>query len=242
VLPPLSACLALLAVAAPPAHRAEPPRSEAPREPARSPERGVLLDEVVAVVRPPSGPSRVVTLSRLAEEARVALVSRGATGAAEGPLDAEALRAALEWVIDQMLLFEEAVRLQVFEPGRAESLAELERFQRRFESPAAYRAFLERLDASEEELLATLRRTLRVQRYLDSRVSLAARVREPEIDAWLRENAAQLGAADAEAARAAVRARLGQEKVEAEVRALLSDLRARSEIHVLDDLRGGSGG
>lgn len=136
------------------------------------PARGqpALVEEVVAVVRGPGAPkARIVTLTRLEEEARIALVSRGAIGAAVAPLDRAALRAALVWLVDQTLLGDEAARLQVFEVEQADLDAEVQRFRERFARPADYRAFLDRFELSEEELARVLRRTLRVQRYVESR-------------------------------------------------------------------------
>ena len=94
------------------------------------PARGqpALVEEVVAVVRGPGAPkARIVTLTRLEEEARIALVSRGAIGAAVAPLDRAALRAALVWLVDQTLLGDEAARLQVFEVEQADLDAEVQR-------------------------------------------------------------------------------------------------------------------
>jgi len=96
-------------------------------------------------------------------------VSRGAIGAAVAPLDRAALRAALVWLVDQTLLGDEAARLQVFEVEQADLDAEVQRFRERFARPADYRAFLDRFELSEEELARVLRRTLRVQRYVESR-------------------------------------------------------------------------
>src|SRR5512144_3294745 len=73
-----------------------------------------IVEQVVAVVRTPASTQpRVITLTRLEEETRIALISRGATGAADAELDAPALRAGLEWLVDQTLLLEEVIRLQV---------------------------------------------------------------------------------------------------------------------------------
>lgn len=200
--------------------------------PGRDPQ---IVEQVVAVLRTPSSTQpRVVTLTRLEEEARIALVSRGATEAGERPLDGPALRAGLEWLIDQMLLHDEVVRLQVFEVDRAEVLEELRRFQGRFPSLAGYRAFLGRCDLTEEELLVVLRRMLRVQRYVESRVSGAARVKESEVDRALAERGAGGPADDPAALRAAVRARLLEEGTRREVKALLADLRGRAEVRVLE--------
>jgi muconolactone delta-isomerase len=194
---------------------------------------GRVLDEVVAVVRSPSGETRLVTLSKLREEARVALVSRGAPDAAVAPLDGPALEAALEWIVDQILIADEVNRLRVFEVDRAEVLAELKRFRERFRRPEDYRAFLEASEITEEELMAVLRRMLRVQRYLDNRVMRTSRVPESEARAYYQEHRKDFDGLEYERAREAVRAHLIEERVKAEVKSVLADLRGRSEIRVL---------
>ena len=208
---------------------------------AEEPAAGRIVEQVVAVVRTPSSTQpRVITLTRLQEEARIALVSRGAVAAATEDLDRAALRAGLEWLIDQTLLLDEVVRLQVFEVDRAEALEELRRFQARFPTPAAYRAFLARWDVTEEELLVVLRRTLRVQRYVDSRVSGASRVPDADVDRALRERGSELPG-DRAAQRAAARALLAGERTRREVKALVADLRARATVRVLDPFAPGGG-
>jgi hypothetical protein len=200
---------------------------------------GRIVEEVVAVVRsPPSAPPRIVTRTKLVEEARIALVSRGATAAATGPLDRAALRAALEWLLDQMLLADEAAKLRLDEASLDEVAAALGRFQGRFGSSAEYHRFLEASELTEEELLSSLARMVRVQRYVESRVGRAARVADDEVDRWLRER----GAASAPAAtREAARAQIAEERATAQVRELLSELRSRADIRILGSLREGEG-
>jgi hypothetical protein len=201
---------------------------------------GRVIEEVVAVVRnPASAPPRVVTLTKLTEEARVALVSRGATGAAIGSLDREALRAALDWLLDQMLLADDAARLRIDEVPHEQVLAELRRFAARFASAAEYQRFLAASELTEEELLVTLARTVRVQRYLDSRIGRAARVDEAEVDRWLAEHgAARSGAAGI---RDAARAEIAEERARVQVRELVAELRARADVRILERLRPGAG-
>jgi hypothetical protein len=192
---------------------------------------GEDLERVVAVVRSPGASEpNVITLTDVEEEARIALVSRGALLAAAQPLDGPALRAGLEWLVDQLLLNEEASRLQVFAIERAEGLAELARFRARFVRPADYQAFLARCDLSEPELEAVLRRMLRVSRYLESRVSQAAHVADGDVTAWLEKNEA--GSRDREAARV----HLAKERMEEEAKALVRDLRSRAQVRVFEDL------
>jgi len=209
---------------------------------AASPPPGArVVEEIVAVVRnPASAPPRVVTLTKLTEEARIALVSRGASAAATGPLDAEALRAALDWLLDQMLLADDAARLRVDDVPREDVLGELRRFRAQLGSPQDYARFLQESDLTEDELLATLARMVRVQRYVASRVGRAARVPDDEVDRWLRER----GAATAPGpAREAARAQLADERTRTQVKELLADLRSRADIRIVSPPRdGGEGG
>jgi hypothetical protein len=220
----LAAALALALSASPTPAPAASPR----------PEEGRVVDEIVAVVRnPASSPPRVVTLTKLTEEARIALVSRGATEAATGPLDRAALRAALEWLVDQMLVADEASKLRIDEVDREAVAAELRRFQARFPSFAAYERFLDQGELTEDELVATLARMIRVERYVQSRVGRAARVGDDEVDRWLRVRGASGAAAPV---RDAARSQLAEERAQAQVRELLSELRGRADVRVVGQL------
>ena len=201
---------------------------------------GRVVEEIVAVIRnPPGAPPRTVTLTKLTEEARVALVSRGATGAATGPLDREALGAALEWLIDQMLVADEAARLRIDEVQRGDVLDELRRFRGRFAGPAQYARFLAASELTEDELLVTLARMVRVQRYVESRVGRAARVADDDVDRWLRDRGTPDGAGPA---RDAARAQLAEERARAQVKDLLAELRSHAEVRILEPFRSARAG
>jgi hypothetical protein len=208
---------------------------------APEPGDGRIVEEIVAVVRnPATAPPRIVTLTKLTEEARVALVSRGATAAASGPLDAEALRAALEWLLAEILVADDAERLRVYEIPREEVLAELGRFRARFAARGEYERFLAGNELSEEELLVVLTRNLRVRRYLESRAGRAARVDDRDVERWLEAR----GAAGASGpVRDAARAELVEERTRTQVRELVEELRSRADVRVLGTLSvaGGEG-
>jgi len=199
-----------------------------------------VVEQIVAVVRNPAGsPPRPITLTRLVEEARVALVGQGATDAANAPLDPPALRAALRWLVDQWLVSEEAARLGVDELSRDELEAAVRRFRERFAEPAAFQRFLAAADLAEEELAVILARGLKVEHYLEGRVGRAARVGDEEL---ARALASAGPSADAPGAREALRARLRDEKAAAQVRQILVDLRGRADVRVLaPELAGGAG-
>ena len=198
-------------------------------EPASGP--GRIVEAMVATVQASSiRPVRPITLTRLREEARVALVARGATEAAFGPLDGQALTAALEWLIDQTLVAEEADRLLVAEVGREEAVLELLRFRSRFASQAEYARFLSLNDLADDELLVTLSRSLRVQRFVEGRVGQSVRVGEAEIDEYLRARGVGTGASPA---RDEVRAHLSELRLAGEVKKIVGELRARATVRIL---------
>jgi hypothetical protein len=192
----------------------------------------VLVEEVVAELRnPPDAPPRAILLSRLTVEARIAMVARGAVEAAFRPIDREALRATLDWLLDQTLLADDAARLQLAEVTREQAAAELGRFQQRFPDRAAYARFLSDAELSDEEVAAVLARMLRVDRYLESRAGRGSFVADADVDDYVREHRLT---ADTRASREAVRSRMGEERVEAAVKDLLAELRARAEVRILD--------
>jgi hypothetical protein len=197
---------------------------------AATPAEGTLVERIVAVVRnPASAAPRPLSYTKLVEEARVALVGQGALEAAFAPLDQAALKAALRWLVDQWLVADEAARLQVDEVAHEDVVAAVRRFRERFQDRSAFERFLDSVDSSEEELSVTLARGLKVQRYLESRVGRMARIGDDELAKAL----AALPPAEGPPAREAVRARLAEEKAQAQVRQLLADLRARADVRVL---------
>lgn len=201
--------------------------------PAVAPPAGAtVVEEVVAVVRnPPGAAARPITLSRLTEEARIVLVSRGGAEAAFRPIDDRALAATLAWLVDQTLLSDEAARLQLAEVGRDQAAAELRRFQSRFADPGAWSRFLASTGLTEDEVSAVLARMLRVDRYLETRLGKGGAVDDLEVAAYARERGLQ---AESRATREAVRARLGELKLEAALKDLLADLRSRADVRILE--------
>lgn len=202
---------------------------------AQTPAGGRVVDEVVAVVATRGQEARIVTLSRVAEQGRIALVSRGGVDAAFAPLDGAVLKASLDWYVDQLLLHDEAARLQVFEVEPGEARAELDRFRAAFRSPRDFAAFLAAIDATEEELSATLRRMLRVRRYLESRLG-RLRPSSADVEAWYRAHAADYGGRPLADVQDEIRARLVAARADAETRGMLADLRSRADIRILVDL------
>ncbi len=192
-----------------------------------------LVEQVVAVVRNPAGaPPRAVTLTKLVEETRVALVARGAVEAAFRPLDAEALRAGLEWLLDETLVADEAARLRVDDVAPEALAAAARAFQARFPDATTYHRFLETSELGEEDVVTALARGIRVERYLETRVGSGARVADEEVERHLRARGE--GGPSSDGAVDAARAELERSRARAQARELLRELRSRADVRILD--------
>jgi hypothetical protein len=201
-----------------------------------------ILDRVVAVVQPSADQGaraqragierKIFTLSELELETRVVLIQRGGIQAATAPLDEEALRSALDYAIGQYLLTVEADKLQAFTLPEEEQLKALQRFVARFDSLAAFQAFLQRNEADEQQLVAILARGLRADRILDSKVRLRAQVSELEVKRYFDENAGQLQGSFSDV-RSMVREKLFRERYAKLAIAEVQRLRAAADIRLV---------
>ncbi len=193
---------------------------------ARAAERH-LVDEVVAVVDAHS-----ITLSEIEAETRVRLVAAKGASVAFAPVDRRILAASLRRTIEERVVLSEVQRLKLFdlEPAEVESL--VAGLRSKFASAADYEAFTRSLELTDEEIAAVLARELRVARYLDNRLKLAAQVRDSELQEAAR--AQKLSAREREA----LREQLGQQKYQRLLAELLVDLRRRATVRVIDALDG----
>ena len=154
--------------------------------PSGAPDDGVI-DRAVALVA-----GRVITLSELEFEARVALIDRGGLEAANAPLDNQALRSALELALGERLETAAADKLQTFQLEDGEIEAAVRKFKSKFASNAELASFLARHEADESQLAAVLARRLRAEKILDSKISLRARVSDAEIRRFYDEHRSEL--------------------------------------------------
>ncbi|HUJ25718.1 MAG TPA: hypothetical protein VLW85_06855 [Myxococcales bacterium] len=188
-----------------------------------------LVDEVVAVVETHS-----ITLSELAAETRVRLVSSQGPAAASAQLDRRILAASLRKTVEERVVLAEVERLKLFDLERSEVEALVARFRARFAGEAEYEGFLRSIELTEDEVGSILARELRVGRYLDNRLQLAAKLRDSEL-----AEAAQ-GRNLTASERELLRARLSQEKYQRLLSELLAELRKRATVRILDPLDSGS--
>ena len=193
--------------------------------PARAESERQLLDEVVAVVE-----AHAITLSELAAETRVKMVEAQGPAAADAALDRRLLSASLRRIIEERVVLGEVERLKLFDLERSEVDNLLARLRARFTSLQKYEAFTRLVELTDDEIGAILARELRVARYLDNRLKLAAELRESELD-----EAAE-GRKLHKAERELLRQRLQKEKYLRLLAELLQELRKRADVRVLDPL------
>lgn len=142
-----------------------------------------VLDRSVAMVN-----GQVMTWSELDFEARVLLIYAGGTEAASAPLDMPVLRDSLEELITHRLLAGEAEQLGAYPLDDGELEAALRRFKGRFQTQAAWQAFLDRHETDETGVTTTLGRFLRAQHVLDGKLRLKSQVSEAEAKRWVEEH------------------------------------------------------
>lgn len=204
----------------------------------------LVLDRVVAVFSSAGekGKRTVLTLSDLEVEARLAFLARGGTEAAAQRLPQEALDGFLDWLIAELLLLEEAEQLHLDTLDPPEVEAAVQALRDRFETEESYTAFLRRHEITEGEVIRVVRRRLVVGRYLDSRIRLAGRITEAEVEAAWNGRKGELGGMALKEARLPLRAQLEKEQRERIVSVLVAELRSRAGVRILQgvgDERGG---
>ncbi len=205
---------------------AEPAAAPAQPSGAESELRGArLIDSVVAIVG-----RRVITLSQLEAEARVALAEHGSVEAAAQPLADGVLRSTLDYVISEDLVEEEAARLGVFPVGTGDCLAAEETLAGRFASRQAFEAFLARFDIDPERLTSILRRGLRSSRYLQNRLRLQTEVTDRDVGALLARAVHDPALPQAPSL---ARAYLQRQRYQALAAKLVQDLRARAGVRII---------
>jgi len=188
-----------------------------------------LIDEVVAVVD-----ARSITLSELIAETRIRLAAAQGPAASSAQLDRRILAASLRKTVEERVVLSEIERLKLFDLERSEVDLLVAKLRARFASAADYETFTRGIELTEEEIAAVLARELRVSRYLDNRLKLAAQLRDSEL-----EDVAH-GRKLTAAQRTLLHDRLAQEKYQRLLSELLGSLRERSTVRILDPLDDGA--
>ena len=183
--------------------------------------RAELIDRVVASVN-----NDVITLSEL----RQAVAFNRAMGGTGTGRQME--RETLEGLINRSLLLQEAGRIHLVEVSEADVAAEQERLRGRFGTDDAYRAFLAGTGLTEAQLERMLGERLLVERFVQKKIGLFARVSHDEAQSYYAEHAAEFRGLRFTEVQAQITALLSEQKTEQQLTQYLADLRARADIRV----------
>lgn len=140
--------------------------------------RAELIDRVVAAVN-----NDVITLSEL----RQTVAFNAALGGNAGNERVEA--ETLQGIINRRLLLQEAYRLKVAEVSDQEVAAEVSRLRKRLGTDAAFQDLLARTDMNEQQLARILGERLLVERFVEKKIGLFARVSRDDAQSYYKEHA-----------------------------------------------------
>lgn len=199
-------------------------------------ERGLLVDEVVAVVN-----RQLITRSEIRQEAVLILVERRGQQGLSREITPEFLVQVMELLINQSVLLDEAQKLGLPPVSEQQREQLLEGFRGRFADREAYARFLFEHDITEEEIGEILVRHLRVEQLKERRLRVIPAIGDAEVRQYYRKHRAQFAQAAFALVAEAIRLKLLTEQREQELVRWVWELRRRSEIKVLVDLAGREG-
>ena len=178
------------------------------------------VDHIVAAVN-----NEVITASDLAHA--VAL-NRVLSGILE---DRKALESdTLEGLITRRLLVQEARRLRFVDISDEEIGTERDKLRKRFGSDKAYADFLAEQDISEEELDRMIGERLLVERFVEKKVGLFARVSRDEAQLYFEEHAAEYKNKRFQDSQKTIIALLTDRKIDTQLRQYVAELRSKADI------------
>ena len=154
----------------------------------------------------------------------------------------EDLRRALDLLVDQRLIAQEAGRLPAIAAKEADVKARIGELVKRFPSEASFRQRTARVGLTAEQLYEIVRQRVEIERYLDFRFRSFVVVTPKEtedyyrdvfVPRWRRQQPGRIVPTLAESAKS-VEAELREAKIESDTDAFLEEARARAEIVFLD--------
>jgi peptidyl-prolyl cis-trans isomerase SurA len=182
-----------------------------------------LVDRVAAAVN-----NDVITLSEL----RQVLTFNAALG---GKADGRRVEAeTLQGIINRRLLLQEAYRLKVAEVSEQDIAAEVGRLRQRLGTEASYREFLARTDLTEAQLMKLLGERLLVERFVEKKISLFARVNREDVQAYFNEHPGEFKGKRLAEVQKQIMAVLSEQKEGQQLDQYVEELRSRAFIRIND--------
>jgi peptidyl-prolyl cis-trans isomerase SurA len=183
--------------------------------------RAELIDRVVASVN-----NDVVTLSEL----RQAVAFNAALGGKGNGRQLE--RETREGLINGRLLLQEAYRLKFAEASEQDIAAEVDRLRQRLGSDDAYRAFLDRTGLTEERLGRMLGDRLLIERFVEKKIGLYARVSRDEAQSYFQDHPNEFKDQRFAQVQKSITAILSEQKVSQQLDQYIAELRDRAVIRL----------
>jgi len=180
-----------------------------------------LIDRVVASVN-----NDVVTLSEL----RQAVAFNAALGGKGNGRQLE--RETREGLINGRLLLQEAYRLKFAEASEQDIAAEVGRLRQRLGSDDAYQAFLDRTGLTEERLGRMLGDRLLIERFVEKKIGLFARVSRDEAQSYFQDHPNEFKDQRFAQVQKSITAILSEQKVSQQLDQYIAELRDRAVIRL----------
>ena len=183
--------------------------------------RAELIDRVAAAVN-----NEVITLSELrqAVEFNAALGGRGDGRRVEAE--------TLEGIINRRLLLLEAYRLRIAEVTDQEVAAEVGRLRQRLGTDASFREFLARTGLTEAQLEQILGERLLVERFVEKKIGLFARVSRDDAASYYAGHVQEFGGRRFPEVQRQITALLNEQMLNQQLDQYINELRARANIRI----------
>jgi hypothetical protein len=180
-----------------------------------------LVDRVVAAVN-----NDVITLSELRQSVAFNSALGGKGGGSRLEME------TLQGIINRRLLLQEAYRLKVAEVSEPDIAVEVGRLRQRLGTETAFREFLARTDLTEAQLEKLLGERLLVERFVEKKIGLFARVSRDDVQAYFREHPGEFKDKRFAEVQKEVTARLAEQKVSQQLDQYVDELRSRTFIRI----------
>jgi len=180
-----------------------------------------LIDRVVAAVN-----NEVITLSELRQAVAFNAALGGKGNGRQMELETR------EGLINGRLLLQEAYRLRFAEVSEQDIAAEVGRLRQRLGSEDAYRAFLAGTGLNEERLSRMLGDRLLVERFVEKKIGLFARVSRDEAQGYFQDHQNEFKNMRFAQVQKSINALLSAQKVTQQLDQYVAELRERAVIRL----------
>lgn len=141
-------------------------------------------------------------------------------------------RETLEGLINRKLLLQEAYRLKFVEVSDQDVNAELEKLIMRLGPGAAADVFFRKLGMTTADVGRMLGERLLVERFVEKKISLFARVSREEAEGFFKDHAAEFKGRRFPEVQKKILSLLTEQKISQQLEQYLADLRSKAEIRV----------